>query len=335
MKVRGRGVACMYYGIGNTGQANPSSAFVEVLNDGTAIVSVGAVDIGQGSSTVLAQIAAETLGLRLEDVVLVTGDTGVSPEAGATSASRQTYISGQAVKMAAAQAREVLLKEAAEVLEAPESDIVAAQGFYFCAELPERRVAVGDLAARCRANGRLAVGSGYFNPATTPLDPETGQGSPYATYAFGTQVAEVEVDTETGEVTVLKVYAANDVGRAINPRAIEGQIEGGVAQGVGQALMEYVVVRDGKVMSPSLSEYVIPTSADAPEVVSIIVEDPEPTGPFGAKGVGEPAMIPTAAAIINAIADAIGVHIDELPATPERVLRAIRRSPKFQFSKEV
>ncbi len=329
MKVRGRGVACMYYGIGNTGQANPSSAFVEVLNDGTAIVFVGAVDIGQGSSTVLAQIAAETLGLRLEDVTLVTGDTGVSPEAGATSASRQTYISGQAVKMAAEEARRVLLEEAAEALEVSAEDIAAADGFYYCIELPDRRVPVSQLAARCRSKGKLAVGSGHFNPPTTPLDPETGQGSPYATYAFGTQIAEVEVDTETGEVMVLKVYAANDVGRAINPQAIEGQIEGGIAQGVGQAIMEYVSVDGGRVVTPSLSEYVLPTAVDVPEVVPIIVEDPEPTGPFGAKGVGEPAMIPTPAAILNAIADAIGAHIDELPATPERVLRAIRKSPKF------
>jgi CO/xanthine dehydrogenase Mo-binding subunit len=318
----------MYYGIGNTGQANPSSAFVEVLNDGTAIVSVGAVDIGQGSSTVLAQIAAETLGLRLEDVALVSGDTAVSPEAGATSASRQTYISGQAVRMAADAARKVLLQEAAEVLEASEDDIAAANGYYYCVELPERRVPVSQLAARCRAKGKLAVGSGYYNPPTTPLDPETGQGAPYATYAFGTQIAEVEVDTETGEVTVVKLYAANDVGRAINPQAIEGQIEGGIAQGVGQAIMEYVVVQGGRVVTPSLSEYILPTAVDAPEVVPIIVEDPEPTGPFGAKGVGEPAMIPTPAAVLNAIADAIGVYLDELPATPERVLRALRRSSK-------
>lgn len=329
MKVRGRGVACMFYGIGNTGQANPSSAFVEVLNDGTAIVSVGAVDIGQGSNTILSQIAAESLGLRVQDVVLVTGDTAVSPEAGATSASRQTYISGQAVRMACEEAKKVLLQEASEVLEVSEHDIGAANGYYYCLELPERRIAVSQLAARCRSKGKLAVGSGYFNPPTTPLDPETGQGSPYATYAFGTQIAEVEVDTETGEVSVLRVYAANDVGRAINPQSIEGQIEGGVSQGVGQAIMESVAVRDGRVITPSLSEYVLPTAVDAPEVVAIIVEDPEPTGPFGAKGVGEPAMIPTPAAILNAIADAIGVYIDELPATPEKVLAAIRRSPKF------
>lgn len=321
MKKRGVGVGCMWYGIGNTGAANPAGAFLDFVEDGTVIVLTGCAEIGQGSSTVLAQIAAEELGVNLEDVYVVAGDTGVSPDAGATSASRQTYISGNAVRLAARQAREVLLEEAAAWLGAKKEELTLAGGYLWRGG-EQTAVTVKELLARCRAKGLLTLGSGWFNPPTTGIN-EDGQGVPYATYSYATQVAEVEVDTETGRVKVLRLVAAHDVGRAVNPQAVEGQIEGGCVMGLGYALMEEVKVEEGRITNPRYAEYILPMSLDVPEIYPIIVEEPEPTGPFGAKGVGEPALIPTAAAIANALADALGVRFYELPITPEKVVAAL------------
>jgi len=321
MKKRGVGVGCMWYGIGNTGAPNPAGAFLDFLEDGTVLVLTGCADIGQGSSTVLAQIAAEELGVPVEDVLVVAGDTGVSPDAGATSASRQTYISGNAVRLAARQAKQFLLAEAAQMLGAPPEDLETGGG---CIRQKGARksVSIKEVLAGCRARGKLTLGSGWFNPPTTVLD-EFGQGVPYATYSFATQVAAVEVDTETGKVRVLRIVAAHDVGRAVNPQAVEGQIEGGCAMGIGYALTEEVQVASGEIKNTNFSAYILPMSLDMPEVHSIIVEEQEPTGPFGAKGVGEPALIPTAAAIANAVADALGVRFYELPITLEKVVKAL------------
>lgn len=321
MKKRGVGVGCMWYGIGNTGAPNPAGAFLDFLEDGTVLVLTGCADIGQGSSTVLAQIAAEELGVPAEDVLVVAGDTGVSPDAGATSASRQTYISGNAVRLAARQAKEVLLAEAAGMLGVPAETLEAAGGFIRQKGSGEA-VSVKEVLAGCRARGKLTLGSGWFNPPTTALD-GAGQGVPYATYSYATQVAEVEVDPETGRVDVLRIVAAHDVGRAVNPQATEGQIEGGCAMGVGYALTEEVQVASGEIKNTSFSAYILPLSLDMPEVYPVIVEEPEPTGPFGAKGVGEPALIPTAAAIANAVANALGVRFYSLPLTPEKIVNRL------------
>lgn len=326
MKRRGMGIGTMFYGIGNTGHPNPASAFVEILADGTAIVLSGAADIGQGSDTVLAQIAAEELGISLEEVCIVTADTGVTPESGHTSASRQTYISGNAVRAAAREARRVLLQAAAEELETSVEELAAKGGRIYPSKRPDRWLSTREVAARCRREGLLAIGSGYFNPQTTKLDPETGQGEPYATYAFATHIAEVEVDTETGQVDILRIVAAHDVGKAINPRGVAGQITGGIAMGIGFALMEEFRLRQGASETASLQTYLIPTIQDIPEIACIVVEEQEGTGPFGAKGVGEPAMIPTAPAIINAIYDAVGIRITELPVTPEKILAGLKRT---------
>lgn len=326
MKKRGVGVGCMWYGIGNTGAPNPAGAFLDFMDDGTALLLTGCSDIGQGSSTILAQIAAEELGINIEDVFVVAGDTGVSPDAGATSASRQTYISGNAVRMAARQAKEVLLQEAAEAFCAAAADLDLRGGRIWRAGV-ETSTTVKDVLARCRKKGKLALGSGWFNPETTGMD-EAGRGSPYATYSYATQVAEVEVDTETGKVSVIRLVAAHDVGRAINPQAVEGQIEGGCLMGIGYALLEEVKLAEGQIGNPRYAEYLLPMSLDTPEIHSIIVEDPEFTGPFGAKGVGEPALIPTAAAIANAISNALGIKFYELPITPEKILAALEVKEK-------
>lgn len=327
MKKRGIGVGGMYYGIGNTAMPNPSGAFVDLLEDGTVLVLTGCADIGQGSDTVLAQIAAEEIGVNYQDVRVLSGDTGISPDAGATSASRQTYISGNAVRLAAQQVKGELLEEAVFLLNAPKENIQLKGGqVQYNGEATKYELK--DLISLCNSKGRLALGSGRFNPNTTVLDPETGSGIPYATFAFATQVAEVEVDTETGKVEVLNIVAAHDVGTAINPLNVLGQIEGGCAMGVGYALLEEVIVEKGVIQNPSLSQYILPTTLDMPNVYGIIVEDPEASGPFGAKGVGEPALIPTAAAIANAIYDAIGVRFFSLPITPEKILEALGQQDK-------
>jgi CO/xanthine dehydrogenase Mo-binding subunit len=315
---RGIGVGAMWYGIGNTGVQNPSSARVEMSLDGSVTLFTGCADIGQGSSTVLSQIASEILGLSPEAIRLVTADTKFTTNAGATSASRQTYISGNAVKEAAEKLAEVLKTEAVNKLRVAKSELMFAAGCAVVAGQPDKRVSFAELAKRIKSKGASLTWQGYFDPETVPLDPQTGQGVPYATYAFAAQLALVSIDVLTGEVAVEKIVAAHDVGKAIHPENVIGQICGGVAMGLGFALMEEF--EPGKTLS--MKDYHIPTCADMPEVVPIIVESPEPSGPFGAKGVGEPALIPTAPAILNAIADALGTRIYDLPANLERVLAA-------------
>jgi CO/xanthine dehydrogenase Mo-binding subunit len=325
---RGVGIGSMWYGIGNTGVQNPSSARVEMDAQGKVTLFSGAADIGQGSSTVLAQITAEVLGIEPSEISLVIADTGCTTNAGATSASRQTYISGNAVKEAAGKLADVLLTEAVDVLKTPKSQLVLEDGFAVDSRHSDRRVPLSKLAKRAHAKGRPMTWQGYFDPETTPLDVETGQGTPYATYAFASHLALVTVDTSTGEVRVNRIVAAHDVGKAINPQNVEGQIQGGVGMGLGFALMEEFT--PGK--TASMGDYHIPTSLDMPEIIPIIVEDQEPTGPFGAKGVGEPALIPTAPAILNAIADALGERLFRLPAHPERVRGAAQgKTAKTDF----
>lgn len=311
---RGVGIACMWYGCGNTALPNPSTMRVALTAEGRIILYQGAVDIGQGSSTVLAQICAETLGLPLEVLTLVGADTSLTPDAGKTSASRQTFVSGRAIYAAATDLRRQILR-LANVGEKARLE-VAGTILSVIDGADVRRVDLARLPAD--ANGAVLTAEATFDPPTTALDAD-GQGVPYATYAFGAQIAEVLVDCELGTVQVLKVVAAHDVGRAVNPALVEGQIEGGIAQGIGMALMEeYIPGRN-----TNLHDYLIPTVGDVPPIETILIEDPEPLGPFGAKGVGEPAMIATPAAILNAIRDATGVTIARVPATPERVRAAI------------
>jgi len=315
----GKGLGAMWYGIGNTGMKNPSRARVMVDGEGKVTLYTGAAEIGQGSDTVLCQIATAVLGVPWEELRLVRADTALTLDAGATSASRQTYISGGAVADACGKLRAMLLGEAARMLGRRPEKLTLSNGLI---KGPDGEVlaSLRDVAERCYQEGKVLAAEGFFDPETTPLDPETGQGIPYATYAFACQMAEVLIDGTTGQVQVKRVVAAHDVGRAINPRQVEGQIMSGVAMGVGFALMEEF--HPGR--TRSMKDYLIPTTMDMPEVVPIIVEEPEPTGPFGAKGVGEPALIPTAPAVLNAIADALGERIYRLPANLERVLEISR-----------
>jgi aldehyde oxidoreductase len=312
---RGAGIACMWYGIGNTVIANPSTIRVGLRQTGRVFLYNGAVDIGQGSSTILPQICADALGVPVQLFDQVMGDTDLTADAGKSSASRQTFVSGNAARLAGEALRGKLLA----ILAMPDSANVALEGHVLVAE--GTRIDLRSLPAD--PDGNVATGEGYFDPPTTPLDAD-GQGVPYATYGFAAQLAEVEVDLELGTVKVLSVHAAHDVGRAINPTQVEGQIHGGIAQGLGMALMEEYI--SGK--TDNLHDYLIPTAGDIPPIVVHIVEDAEPLGPYGAKGVGEPALVPTAPAILNAIRHATGARITHVPATPDRVRAALLDQPR-------
>ena len=316
---KGIGVGSMWYGIGNTGIANPSTAQMEVDPSGEVRLFTGVADIGQGSDTVLLQIGSEAIGVSLKEIRLIRADTAVTTDAGATSASRQTYISGNAILNAIKNLKQEAIKEASQLLRMDEKDLFYEEGKIKARTCLTTSIPIGEVARR---SDRVLRGEGHFDPETTRLDPKTGQGAPYAAYAFATHLAEVEVDVETGKVKVKRIIASHDVGKAIHPKNVIGQIMGGIAMGTGFALMEEFVPGE----TTSFVNYLIPTSKDIPEVVPIIVEDKEPTGPFGAKGVGEPALIPSAPAILNAIADAIGQRIYHLPANLERVLEAVQRS---------
>ena len=320
---RGMGIGSMWYGIGNTGVPNPSTAQIEVDPEGEIRLYAGVADIGQGSDTILLQIASEALGLPLKEIRLMRADTAVTTDAGATSASRQTYISGNAVIDAVKNLKRELIREASFVFKVDEKELMVEGGAVKQRSNPSVSLSVSEVGKRA---GKVLRGEGTFDPETTKLDPKTGQGSPYATYAFATHLAEVEVDTDTGRVKVNRMVACHDVGKAIHPKNVIGQITGGIGMGVGFALMEEYIPGE----TASFVNYLIPTSMDIPEVIPLIVEDHEPTGPFGAKGVGEPALIPSAPAILNAIADAIGERIYHLPANLERVLEAVRRKANGQ-----
>lgn len=320
----GRGMACMFYPIGNTERANPSVALLKINPDGTVVVHVGIVDVGQGVRTVLAQIAAEELGIAFENISIISGDTDSDPYDFGCVASRGVYATGNAVRLAATAAKELLLQTAAEKLSINMRELETRNGMIYAKGCPEKRVPIGEVALICQQKGKPIASVASFNPSNDFLDQETGQGMPYPTYAYATQIAEVEVDTRTGFVKVLRVIAAHDVGKAINEDLVRGQISGGIGFGLGQALMENMVFDGGRNLNPNFVDYVVPTAADMPKVEILIVEEPDPTGPFGAKGLAEPANVPTTPAILNAVYDAVGVMIDDLPAPPEKVLMALK-----------
>ncbi|MCU0828319.1 MAG: molybdopterin-dependent oxidoreductase [Tabrizicola sp.] len=311
---RGVGVASCWYGCGNTALPNPSTIRIGLSPEGEVILHQGATDIGQGSNTVIAQIAAEALGLPLASFRLIGPDTALTPDAGKTSASRQTYVTGRAAKAAAEELRAEILRRA----NAGDSAALALDG----ANLMVRdgstlaRIELGALPAD--RNGHVLSAEASYDPPTSKLD-ENGQGAPYAVYGYGAQMVELEVDRTLGTVRLLKITAAHDLGRAINPMLARGQIEGGIAQGIGLALMEeYLPGR-----TENLHDYLIPTFGDVPPVESLLIEVPDPEGPYGAKGLGEHVLIPTAPAILNAIRHATGAEITRVPALPHRVQDSI------------
>ena len=320
-KRRGWGMACAYKSVGLGSDANDvARAVVEITDKGIVRVRAGAAEIGQGLVTVLAQIAAEVLGVAPSHVEVVLGHTDQTPDCGPTTASRQTYVTGNAVRLAAEGLCQELAALAAEELNAAPDNLVFQDGRVISPD--GRSMSFSEAAGMARRQGRtLETFYEYRAPATAPL----GQpGDAHFAYSFGTQAAQVEVDLTTGEVRVLRVVAAHDVGRAVNPMAVEGQIEGGIMMGIGYALTEEFRVEGGFVKSDNLARYNIPTIRHTPQVYPILLEYRTSEGPFGAKGVGEVTTVPTAPAILNAIHNACGVRLTRLPATPRRVLAALR-----------
>ncbi|WP_395019863.1 molybdopterin-dependent oxidoreductase [Dongia sp.] len=311
---RGVGIAGMWYGCGNTSLPNPSTIRLGLKPDGRVALYQGAVDIGQGSNTVVTQISADALGAPIDRFDLLGADTDLTPDCGKTSASRQTFVTGKAAFLAGRKLRQEILRlanagEDARLTFGDGMIGVEEQGQSRALDL--RRLPVDD-------RGYVLLVEETFDPPTSPLD-KNGQGSPYAVYGSGAHIAEIELDTDLGIVRVLKMTCAHDVGRAVNPTLIEGQIEGGVAQGLGMALMEEFFPGKGE----NLHDYLIPTIGDMPPVESILIEDQSPVGPFGAKGIGEQALIPTAPAILNGIHHATGIRLRRIPAIPDRVRAAL------------
>lgn len=325
-KRRGVGIGMGWYrtSIGTSGDA--CGANVSVHEDGSVLLFTGITEMGQGSFTVLPQICAEELGVRMEDVRVVQPDTDMVPESGPTVGSRSTTLMGNAIILAARQVKASILEMASEMLLVPMDRLEARDRKIYDRENPKKSLAFREAAARCMAKGRRLIGQGWWAPPTPTLDPETAQGNPYFVYTYSTHMAEVVLDVETGEVEVTDFVAAFDVGKAINPRAVEGQIEGGVAMGLGYALMEEIALEDGHIQNLHLGEYLIPTSLDVPPIKPIILEVENKYGPYGAKGIGEMPNIPATPAILNAIANACGGRVRSLPADPEKVFWAMKEA---------
>ncbi|MCC6749026.1 MAG: xanthine dehydrogenase family protein molybdopterin-binding subunit [Deltaproteobacteria bacterium] len=325
---RGFGVSTICFGLGyGDGFPDASRARVRIAEDGYAEVFSGGVDFGQGLHSLLAQIAAQELGLPPNHVRVVGGDTGCTPESGSSSATRQTVFSGNAVRLAAAEVARQLLDAAAISTGLHWDELVLREGQLVGLEDPTVCMPMSMAVHHARERGYSLEASALYKPGTLAPSAETGK-SPRAfiTYMFASHVAQVLVDVETGEVTVERHVAAHDVGRAINPQQVAGQIEGGVAQGLGMALMEELVVKEGRILNASFTDYIIPTIVDVPAIEAVIVERPDPEGPYGARGVGEPPLIAAVPAILGAISDAIGRQVTETPATAERVWRALQES---------
>jgi CO/xanthine dehydrogenase Mo-binding subunit len=311
------------------GGSNLSDVFIKMNHDGTIDLASGMGETGQGSDTILAQIAGETLGLRLEDIHVITGDTSATPQCMGAWGSREVFVGGNAVMLAAKEVRQKLFDEASEFLEALVDDLILRDRMIHVKGHPEKAVSISQIVTAGYSKGKiLAARVCYDAPNPVISDRKAGSGLGYGgapTFSFGTQIVEVEVNRRTGRVRVLKFVAAHDIGKMINPMLAEGQIEGAIAQGLGYALSEGLVWEEGIVLNPNFQDYWVFYINDVPESKAILVESIDPAGPYGAKGLGEMGMVPTAAAIANAIYDAVGVRIKSLPITPEKILAALKK----------
>lgn len=326
---RGLGISATTHVCGNRSffpLFDGATAYVRIDEGGRVRVITGEVEVGQGLLTAYATIAAEELGVALQEVAVEAPDTDFAPFGLGTWGDRGTFIGGGAIRLAASDARKQILEVAAEMLEAHSSDLDCRDGKIFVKGTPEKTLLFSEVAARAvyTHGGSPVLGKGTFIPNSELAD-ATRYGNVSGAYAFGAQAAEVEVDEETGEIRLLRIVAAHDVGRALNRATTEGQIEGATVQGIGYALLEEVEFERGVMLNPGFLNYRMPTALDVPPITSLLVETIDPAGPFGAKGVAEPAMTPTAPAIANAIHDAVGVRIKSLPIPPEKVLEGLKK----------
>ncbi len=319
-RIRAWGFACAYKNTGLGGGApDKSAAEVEVFEDGTAEVRTSAAEIGQGLPTILAMITAEELGLPYERVRVLLSDTDLTPDGGPTTASRQTFVTGNAARYAAKGMREILAQTASEHLDAAPDQLIFKDGYI---SQNGHRLPIEEVVKRARDENRpTRYLHEYLAPATKPLGAE---GDMHFGFSYAAQAALIELDTDTGEVHVLKIVTATDIGRALNPLALQGQVEGGIMMCLGNALTEEYIVEKGKVWTNILAKYKMPSIKHTPEIISFLVEDEISSGPYGAKGVGEISSIPTTPAITNAIFNACGVRVKRLPVDQDALLLAMR-----------
>jgi CO/xanthine dehydrogenase Mo-binding subunit len=320
-------MAAVNYPTGMNLGGDPSQALIHSTTTGSFVISLASTDLGQGLKTVIPQIAAEVLGVPIENMLIDTGDTDTGPHCMGTFASRATHRVGNAVIQAAAEARQVMLEVAADELEASPDDLETdGQGNIRVKGVPDRAINIINLALAAHfKHGRTISGRGMYMKPKSEVDPETGTMDPDSTEAYACTVAEVEVDTETGEVTVLSIKSAYEVGRQVNPALVEGQIRGGAWMGMSHALYEttnpyYPAVEHNP---KDFSDYLLPGPTELPQIESVVLEYPSANGPYGVKGVGEMTANSPIPAIVNAINNALGVRITSLPVTPEKILRAL------------
>jgi CO/xanthine dehydrogenase Mo-binding subunit len=326
---KGRGISAIEYPTGMNQNGDPSQAWIKIKPDGRVDVFSGTADIGNGSKTIQSQIVADTLGVPYDWVTYDNSNTDSSPVCTGTFASRATFVAGMAVKKAAESAKAKLLEIAGKELEIDPSDLEVADGEVVAKGAPQKKISVADVAAAATwTHGELITGTGaHLNPYAAIVDAETGRVDlpPHAAISYAACAAEVEVDDETGDVRVTRLVQCYDVGKAINPTLVEGQIEGGAMQGLGLGVLEscYPYYPSVENRGGQFGSYLAPGIEDLPQVDTLIIENPSAGGPYGAKGIGEMANNPQPPAIAAAVYDAIGVWITELPITPERVLRAL------------
>jgi len=321
----GRGLACSWQSYGRmTYLHDTANAWVNLELDGSAVVRSGIPDLGGGQRESLRAITAEVLGLKLDEVHVISTDSQVTPPAGTVTATRALFMSGNAAKLAAENVRKIILDEASELMKKPPQDL-RLHDKQVLARDGSKKMSLVEVIKVCAAEGKIPQSLATFKaPFTDPITTHIIRDPVFADFTFSAQAAEVEVDTETGVVTLLKHAAAHDVGRAINRNRVEGQIEGGAAQGIGYGLMEDYLEEQGVPVTWNLHEYLIPTSQDLPELSSIVLESGSGKGPYGAKGVGEPAITAAAPAVANAIRDALGIRMCHIPVTAERIFWALR-----------
>jgi len=322
---RGLGVASVWHGIG-FGENDFAQVTVEMMPDGSLQIQSGTSGIGTGSREVQALIAAKELGIPVGNIHFLLPQPGITPDAGSQTASRQVYMMGNAVLNACKRIRKSLLEEAAEEIHQEISDLDIMDGYiYVKADQPERVLKLSEVAKNAWKHNRIIRVEGRSEYGILPIsDNKTEKLKQFTVYAYATHIAQVLVDIETGQVIVERIWAAHDVGKALYQQGVKGQINGGVVQGLGYALMEELRLDQGQLSTTSFATYLIPTAADAPEIIPVIVEVQEPTGPYGAKGLGEPTLTPVAPAIANAIADAVGVRTWQLPMTGEKILNTLQ-----------
>ncbi|MCX5799270.1 MAG: molybdopterin-dependent oxidoreductase [Proteobacteria bacterium] len=324
---RGVGMASLIHvgGGARVYKSDGCGTIIKMDDFGKVDVFTGSTDIGQGSETIIAQIVAEVLGISIDDVNVVNNDTDVCPWDVGAHASRTTFVAGNSALGAAKKIKAQILEVAAKLLEEDPASLDIKNGVVFSTKNNEKNTPLGKALRKVHytAGGKMLMAEYFYDPANENFDKEF-KGNLSVSYAYGTHGVEVEVDKETGQVKILNYIAAHDVGKAINPLLLEGQIYGGGLQGIGYALGEKMIYEKGRLMNGNFLDYKMPTAKDVPPVQAVIIESDEQDGPFGAKGIGEPGLVPTAPAIANAIYDAVGVRIKDLPITPEKILKALK-----------